>query len=344
MQKHQSAGFEVAGLLWLCMSSAWCQTETNYDRSMKQQQLYDLQQQNARQQSQQQQQQQDQQWQQSVQQSQAQQNAAAAQGREVLQSWQKRPPLAPDRNPLLGRWNSLGNGASNKPPVNGDLAALANALVGGLTSGVCESMLGHGLVEFHPDTLVAIGPGGREQLKYHVEYRGGASRVVVLPKDPVSFTHMIIDFNGPERAMVAGVGCTLARVGGDGAGNASAGLAANAPVETKWEMLGTSGYSGGVDMYFDRATIRRSGSVAQMWDLWDFKTAHAFEGKQFLSVRNQYEYDCASMRRRMVFTRGFAQHMGRGALVASGDDVLPWEPIDPNSIFINHWKTACAKS
>jgi hypothetical protein len=323
-------------MLWLCASSAWCQTETPYERSVKQQQLYDLQQQNARQQQQSQQQQQDQQWQQSVQQSQAQQNAAAAQGRAVLQTWQKRPPLAADRNPLLGRWNSLGNGASNKAAPGGDMAALASALIGGLTGGLCDTMLGSGLVEFRPSTLVAIGPGGREQVKYHVEYRGDASRVVVLPQDATSFTHMIIDFNGPDRAVVAAVGCTLARAGGQSA--------ANAPAEARWEMLGTSAANGGMDLYLDRSTIHRSGSVAQMWDLWDFKSAHAFEGKPFLSVRNQYEYDCAGMRRRMLVTRGFAQHMGRGTTVASSEDALAWEPIEASSLFVTHWKAACARS
>ena len=38
-----------------------------------------------------------------------------------------------------------------------------------------------------------------------------------------------------------------------------------------------------------------------MWDLWDFKTARVFEGKRFLSARNQYEYDCAGTRARMLF-------------------------------------------
>ena len=160
--------------------------------------------------------------------------------------------------------------------------------------------------------------------------------MVVLPLDAASFTHMIIDFNGPDRATVAAVGCTLTRAGGQGA--------AKAPAEAKWEMLGTSAANGGMDLYLDRSTIRRSGSVAQMWDLWDFESAHAFEGKPFLSVRNQYEYDCARMRRRMLLTRGFAQHMGQGAMIAAGDDTLAWEPIDANSVFVSHWKTACAKS
>ena len=336
MRLHQWASIGVAGALSIGASAAWCQMETPYERSMKQQQLYDLQQQNARQQMQIQQQQQDLQWQQSMQQSQAQQNAAAAQGRAVLQSWQRRPPLPAERNALLGRWNSLGNGASNRAGGTGDMTALAAALVGGLTSGLCDSMLGRYVVEFRPSTLVAIGPGGREQVMYHVDYRGEGTRVVVLPRDAASFTHMIIDFNGPDRAVVAAVGCRLSRAGGQ--------VATAAPMDVKWTMLGSSPDSGGVVTYVDRASIHRSGSVAQMWELWDFKSAHAFEGKQFLSVRNQYEYDCTRMRRRMLSTRGFSQHMGQGAVVGSGDDVLAWQAIDANSVFVDHWKAACARS
>jgi hypothetical protein len=159
---------------------------------------------------------------------------------------------------------------------------------------------------------------------------------VVLPRDAASFTHMIIDFNGRDRAVVAAVGCTLARAGGQGAATAS--------VEAKWEMLATSNDNGGLSTYYDRSTIRRSGSVAQMWELWDFRSPQTFDGKPYRSVRNQYEYDCASMRRRMLSTRGFAQPMGRGAVVAEANDTLPWQRIDASSLFAGHWKAACARS
>ena len=331
--------FEAAGLWWLCAVGAWAQADTPYQRSQKQQELYDLQQQNARQQQQIQQQQREQEWQQAVQQSQAQQNAAAAQGRQVLQAWQSRPALAAERNPLLGRWNSMGNQAQGRAPAGGDIAALANALIGGLTGGLCDSMLGRGLVEFRPTSVVAIGPGGREQLLYHAEYRGGDSRVVVLPRDAASFTHMIVDFNGADRAIVVGPGCALSR------GDANSGAAqASTSTTAKWDRLGTWDSNGPVDMYADRGTIRKAGNVAQMWDLMDFKSPRTLAGVRFLSLRNQYAYDCANVRRRMIATRGFSDHMGRGNVVASEDNVLAWESIPNDSPFMTHWKAACAKS
>ena len=79
------------------------------------------------------------------------------------------------------------------------------------------------------------------------------------------------------------------------------------------------------------------------WSLWDFKTAHAFEGKQFLSVCNNYEYDCAGRRMRMIATPGSSQQMGRGTVVASSDAVLAWESAGTNSISMSHWKSACGR-
>src|SRR5205085_12463462 len=120
-------------------------------------------------------------------------------------------------NPLLGRWESLGSGqrpaAAGLPPA---LATMASDLIGGMTSGLCDSMLGHGTVEFRPDGLVSVGRDGRAQPMYRAEYRRGGSRVVVLPQGGTTFTHMIVDLSGQDRETVAGVGCGLRRVGGNG--------------------------------------------------------------------------------------------------------------------------------
>ena len=102
----------------------------------------------------------------------------------MRRTWQQRPPLAPEKNPLLGRWESLGSGQrkGGAPGLSPEMANLANALIGGITSGLCDSMLGRGTIEFRPAGLVAIGRDGREQPMYRAEYRGGGSRVVVLPQ------------------------------------------------------------------------------------------------------------------------------------------------------------------
>ncbi len=143
-----------------------------------------------------------------------------------MRTWQKRPPLVAAQNPLLGRWDSRGSGSASagQARANNDLARLlgpgmagmTKALLGGITQGLCDSMLGRGLLEFRANAVVAIGRDRREQLKYHVPYRGGGSRVVALPQDAATFTHMIVNFQSPDHALVAGVGCALARARGAG--------------------------------------------------------------------------------------------------------------------------------
>ena len=308
----------------------------------------ELEQQQGREREQQQrgdQQQRDQQWNDTLRQQRSRDAADAAQGQAVLRTWQQRPPLAPEHNPLLGRWESLGAGARQSAPgVSPEMAKLANALLGGVTGGMCDSMLGRGLIEFRPSGPVAIGRDGREHAMYRAEYHGGGSRVVVLPQGGTSFTHMIIDFDGPNHATVAAVGCGLARAGGAAKAAVDATPAADTPVTKQWALLGTSPANGGMDLYVARSSIRRSGNSAQMWDLFDFKTVHRFEGKPFLSARNDYEYDCARTRRRILSTTGFSGHMAQGSVVASGDSPLAWEPIAPNGPIRDYWKIACTKT
>lgn len=290
----------------------------------------------------------DQQWNDTLRQQQSRDAANMGQAEAVRRTWQQRPPLSPEKNPLLGRWDSLGAGQRQAAPgVSPEMAQLANALIGGVTGGLCDSMLGRGTIEFRSNGPVAIGRDGSERLMYRADYRGGGSRVVVLPQGGTTFTHMIIDFDGADRATVATVGCVLKRAGA-GTAKAATGntvVAAAAPdAAHQWTLLGTSAAEGGMDIYVAPSSIRRSGNTARMLDLWDFKTRHTFEGKPFWSARNHYEYDCASSRRRMLGTTGFSEHMGQGTVIGSGDGVGAWEKVGTSGPAHEHWKVACSKS
>jgi hypothetical protein len=311
------------------------EAEQQRSRDMQQQQ------QNSQQQA-------DQQWNDTVRQQQSRANADMAQAEQVRRTWQQRPALAPEKNPLLGRWESLGSGQrrGGAPGLSPEMAQLANALIGGMTAGLCDSMLGRGTIEFRPAGLVAIGRDGRDHPMYRAEYRGGGSRVVVLPQGGTTFTHMIIDFDSPDHATVAAVGCGLAR---SGAGTAKAAMtntamgAADTGPAVQWTLLGSSVANGGMDVYVAPASIRRSGDRARMLGLFDFKTRQAFEGKPFLSARNEYEYDCARPRQRMLATTGFSGPMGKGAVVGSSDGALPWEPVGSSGPAFEHWQVACKR-
>jgi hypothetical protein len=339
-------GFGLAAIATLAQDRPPTTEQLGKDPSARRQ---EAEQQKAQQREQQQrndQQQSDQQWDDTVRQQRSRAAADAAQGQAVLRTWQQRPPLAPEQNPLLGRWESLGVGQrAATPGVSPEMAKLAGALLGGITGGMCDSMLGRGQVEFRPTAVIAISHDGREQTMYRAQYRGGESRVVVLPQGGTSFTHMIVDFSDPDHATVAAVGCALKR-----SGNAKSAAANTAPAEAnnpsseKWVLLGTTEANGGMDVYVAQSSIRRSGASAQMSDLWDFKSAHVFEGKSFLSARNRYEYDCAGARRRMLSTTGFSGHMGQGAVVASGNSTLAWQKVPPGGPIHDYWTTACKKS
>ena len=112
---------------------------------------------------------------------------------------------------------------------------------------------------------------------------------------------------------------------------------------SQWTLLGSSVANGGMDVYVAPASIRRSGDRARMLGLFDFKTRQVIEGKAFLSARNEYEYDCARPRQRMLTTTGFSGPMGKGAVVESSDDPLPWEPVGSSGPSFEHWQVACKR-
>src|SRR6202521_887770 len=120
------------------------------------------------------------------------------------QTWLKRPPLPPDRNPLLGRWKRPPTGQGNSSDPFAALQALAKG-------GLCEVLFGGGTFEFRTTTLVGFDARTSEQELDKVEYRGDAKHVVVLPKTTVKLIEF--DFDGPNRINWASQNCVLVRVG-----------------------------------------------------------------------------------------------------------------------------------
>jgi hypothetical protein len=80
-----------------------------------------------------------------------------------------------------------------------------------------------------------------------------------------------------------------------------------------------------------------------MLGLFDFKMRQSIAGKAFLSARNDYEYDCARARQRMLTTTGFSGPMGKGAVVDSSENPLPWEPVGTSGVAFEHWQVACKR-
>jgi hypothetical protein len=116
----------------------------------------------------------------------------------------KRPPLPPERNPLLGRWTRPPTGKENSSDPFAALQALAKG-------GLCELFFGGGTFEFRATTLVGFDARTSPQELDQVEYRGDAKQVVVLPKTTVRL--MVFDVEGPNRVNWSGQNCALVRVG-----------------------------------------------------------------------------------------------------------------------------------
>jgi len=182
---------------------------------------------------------------------------------------------------------------------------------------------------------------------YRADYRGGGSRVVVLPQGGTTFTHMIIDFNGADRATVAVVGCALARAGPPAAGAKAAktetalATGSGGAAQPQWTLLGTSSHNGGMDVYVSVGSIRRSGDKARMLDLVDFKTRQSFDGKPYFSASNELEFDCARARQRMLRSTGYSGPMGTGTIVVSDTPGDSWQSVGNSGPGFEHGKVAC---
>ena len=128
-------------------------------------------------------------------------------------TWQKRPALAPEKNPLLGKWTRpVDTKAKSSDPFAG-LMALAKG-------GMCEVLFGGGMFEFRRDALVGWDQHTPVQELDKVEYRGGGKHVVVLPKTSIKLIEF--EFDTPDRVhWTAQPNCVLVRLKGDSTGAAS---------------------------------------------------------------------------------------------------------------------------
>ena len=148
--------------------------------------------------------------------------------------WEKQPALAPERNPLLGKWTRPASTRPNPNDPFGQLQALAKG-------GLCEALFGGGVFEFRPDRLVGMDERTREQELDRVEYRGDGKHVVVLPKTTLKLIEF--DFDGPDRIHWTGQNCTLVRAG---AGSSAAGAGAPPKVASAAPAAKPGPGSGGV--------------------------------------------------------------------------------------------------
>ena len=96
-------------------------------------------------------------------------------------------------------------------------------------------------------------------------------------------------------------------------------------------------------IYVDTATIQRSGRMAKMWHLTDFRKANKDMGEEYLSTKDQNEYDCKEVKVRRRASSQHSRNMGNGKVVYSDSYTTRWKPVPPESGIEILWKFACIK-
>jgi hypothetical protein len=102
----------------------------------------------------------------------------------------------------------------------------------------------------------------------------------------------------------------------------------------------------GMTTYIDPQTIRLHGNLAQMWVLDDFREAQQSRwSAPYRSAKVLQEFDCAERQSRIVSMTRYAETMGRGEVVLSGDGPDgDWMPITSGSINKLLFKMACGET
>ena len=93
----------------------------------------------------------------------------------------------------------------------------------------------------------------------------------------------------------------------------------------------------------DPSTIHRQGNLVKMWALFDYKTTRRLHGGSWvLSAKNQYEYECAEKRQRLLASMSFSGQMGSGEIVHEFASARPWQPVLPEGPYHSLWSAACS--
>jgi hypothetical protein len=97
-----------------------------------------------------------------------------------------------------------------------------------------------------------------------------------------------------------------------------------------WERLRGDGV---VTVWADPAKITRSTGRATMWSVINYTQARKMaDGREFLSSKQQIEYDCVEARsRHLAFTR-HADYTGWGEVVYTNNALGEWAAVPPGSI------------
>ena len=112
-------------------------------------------------------------------------------------------------------------------------------------------------------------------------------------------------------------------------------------------MLASSSHAGWVEMgqtdegtfYIDPATILRTGSSREVWELTDLKQRD--EGSE-LSRRSRVAYDCKNGLTRVLSLETYLEPMATGKTIVSVEREGLWKEVPVSTAYETSFKTVCA--
>ena len=94
-------------------------------------------------------------------------------------------------------------------------------------------------------------------------------------------------------------------------------------------------------VYAEISAISKSGDIAKMSDITDFKQRIA--GVNYSSVKSQREYDCKDKKSRTLSYATMSKNMAGGLGVNSSNFTRQWSPVFSGGVVGALWASACAK-
>ena len=79
-------------------------------------------------------------------------------------------------------------------------------------------------------------------------------------------------------------------------------VTSSGPAYAEWVKV-SGGDEAEKTVYVDPATIRRNSNLVKMWQLQDYKTVQTVGGIRFLTAKEEWEFDCAEERSRVLASR-----------------------------------------
>jgi hypothetical protein len=95
-------------------------------------------------------------------------------------------------------------------------------------------------------------------------------------------------------------------------------------------------------IYVDPSSIRREGNRAEMWVLIDYRSPQPDKtGKQVLSDKLRYEYDCRARQLSIIDTSAHAGPMASGETINVNPDPPQLTPVPAGTTAERMWSRAC---